>query len=71
MWQDDIFETLTGIFPLPTFLSLPFIQGALPQGLDGLQVRDKRGRFLAFESQTSVPLEQEGFITKLNILKKP
>lgn len=31
---------------------------------------DKRGGFLALEFQKSVPLEQEGFTTKLNILEK-
>ena len=66
------FWNINWYFPLPTFLSLPFIQGALPRGLDGQQKAEtKGGRFLAFESQPSVPLEQEGFITKLNILKKP
>lgn len=33
--------------------------------------RDKRGLFLAFGFQTSVPLDQEGFISKLNVLEKP
>ena len=65
------FWNINWYFPLPNFLSLPFIQGELPQGLDGQQGRDKRGHFLASESQPSMPLEQEGFITKLNILKKP
>lgn len=61
---------VTGISLAHPCCRLPSIQSARPGGPGwAAEARDKRSRFLAFEFQKSVSSEQEGFITKLNILE--